>query len=259
MRLPWFLVVPAGSCGILLPEAEVSGSDFGVLYGMQIPFSRPEHRHPTRKEWPPSSTTPAVDRVCAPWKIRPRPPHREAVLAAARERLAEGGLDCPMEDIARRRGRCRHGVSPLSDPGDLIAALSATASSASRSAPSRRFARAIRGRRCGLIRHSAASRCGTAPVEFLAGSGWVTAKPSGVASPTSPRTADGEGPASGRDAGGRGGRGRPDPPLRPWRGHRGASGTMPELNWGGATSGSCSMAYARRAATSSAARAHISR
>jgi len=88
-----------------------SGSAFGVLYGIRIPFVNPNLEMA-------SATTPIL-------KLRADARrNREAVLAAARERFSAEGLHCQMEDIARCAGV---GVGTVyrhfPNKNDLVAAL----------------------------------------------------------------------------------------------------------------------------------------
>jgi AcrR family transcriptional regulator len=96
----------------ILSEAEFR---FRLLYGIQIPFSNPGMAT--------TSKAPRAAEATRALRADARR-NREAVLAAARERLAVNGLDGPIEDIARAAGV---GVGTVyrhfPSKGDLVAAL----------------------------------------------------------------------------------------------------------------------------------------
>jgi AcrR family transcriptional regulator len=89
-----------------------SGSAFGVLYGIRIPFVNPNFEMA-------SATTTPIPKLRADARR-----NRGAVLAAARDGFSAEGLDCQMEDIARSAGV---GVGTVyrhfPNKDDLVAAL----------------------------------------------------------------------------------------------------------------------------------------
>ena len=113
--------------------------------------------------------------------------NREAVLAAARERFGECGLDCQMDDIARTGVGVGTVYRHFPTKEDLIAALVADrferlAERAEQALAERDPWQAF----CDLIRHSAAvtmrtARCRSSSAGIPSS---VSTKPSGVASPT---------------------------------------------------------------------------